>query len=278
MTPLNLRETALAGLIAAAYAVMTLAFYPISFAVYQVRVAEALTVLPFAMRAAVPGLFVGCLLANIFGGMGWQDIVFGSLLTLGSAVLTRAVSLFPASRSFGWLAALPVLLLWIGGLVLACVVRFDCWLLIGAIVSATAAALAAWLWDGAPVRRTMGAVSLLVSMAALVAVLLLAVPHGDGKTVVIAALALITAWALTLYVAGQLRTREDTRILLAPLPPVLLNAFGVSIYLAPIIGVNYWFAVQMIGIGQLIACYLLGLPLLRLVQSRLLIFMGNTTV
>ena len=47
-----------------------------------------------------------------------------------------------------------------------------------------------------------------------------------------------------------------------------VNAFGVSIYLAPILGMDYWFAVQMIGIGQLAACYALGLPLLKLMQKR----------
>jgi len=49
---------------------------------------------------------------------------------------------------------------------------------------------------------------------------------------------------------------------------VLINAFGVSLYLAPMAGFDYWFSVQMIGVGQLIACYLLGLPLLRLLQKR----------
>lgn len=154
----HLSQTAQAGLIAAVYVLLSLIFYPISFGVYQVRVAEALTVLPFLTGAAVPGLYVGCLLANIFGGMGWQDVLFGSLLTLGAAVLTRMT------------------------------VR---------------------------IRR---------------------------------------GW------------------LLAPLPPVVVNAFGVSLYLAPIIGVGYWFSVQMIGVGQLVSCYAIGLPLLRLLQKRSRLF------
>ena len=140
---------------------LSLVFYPLSFGVYQVRVSEALTVLPFLTPAAVPGLFVGCALANLFGGMGWQDVVFGSLLTLVAAILTLLMARLKQVR-YAWL--------------------------------------------------------------------------------------------------------------LAPLPPVLVNAFGVSVYLAPMIGVNYWFAVQMIGFGQLLSCYLLGVPLLRVLQKRASIF------
>jgi uncharacterized membrane protein len=55
----------------------------------QVRVAEALMVLPFFTPAATPGLFVGCLIANIYGGHGILDIVFGSLATLISALIVQ---------------------------------------------------------------------------------------------------------------------------------------------------------------------------------------------
>jgi uncharacterized membrane protein len=57
-------------------------------------------------------------------------------------------------------------------------------------------------------------------------------------------------------------------LLIAPLPPVLLNAFGVSLYLAPLLGFSYWFSVQMVGVGQLIACYLIGVPLLMALKRR----------
>jgi uncharacterized membrane protein len=49
---------------------------------------------------------------------------------------------------------------------------------------------------------------------------------------------------------------------LAPLPPVLVNAFGVSIYLHLLFEWPYWFTVLGVGIGQIIACYILGYPLL----------------
>jgi len=76
------------AMIAAVYVVLTLVFAPISYGEVQVRVSEALTVLPFFTPAAVPGLFVGCLIANILGGAILPDIIFGSLATLLGAVGT----------------------------------------------------------------------------------------------------------------------------------------------------------------------------------------------
>ena len=78
---------ALGGVIAAMYAALAMVNIPISF--FQLRPAEALTVLPVFTPAAVPGLFVGCLLANYLTGCLWQDIVFGSLATLLGAIVTR---------------------------------------------------------------------------------------------------------------------------------------------------------------------------------------------
>lgn len=49
---------------------------------------------------------------------------------------------------------------------------------------------------------------------------------------------------------------------LALLPPILINAFGVSIYLHLIFDLPYWITVLYIGIGETIACYILGYPLL----------------
>ena len=76
------------AMIAAVYVVLTLVFAPISYGEVQVRVSEALTVLPFFTPAAVPGLFVGCLIANILGGAILPDIIFGSIATLLGAVGT----------------------------------------------------------------------------------------------------------------------------------------------------------------------------------------------
>jgi uncharacterized membrane protein len=70
----------------------------------QVRFSEALTVLPFFTAAAIPGLALGCLLANFLTGCLWPDIVFGSLATLIGALGTYAVGQKGLNK---WLAPLP---------------------------------------------------------------------------------------------------------------------------------------------------------------------------
>lgn len=77
-----------AAVIAAMYAALTI-LIPGGSGQIQIRVAEALTVLAYFTPAAIPGLFIGCLTANIFVGAGIYDVVFGSLATLIAAVLTN---------------------------------------------------------------------------------------------------------------------------------------------------------------------------------------------
>ncbi|MBQ8075860.1 MAG: QueT transporter family protein [Oscillospiraceae bacterium] len=77
-----------AAMIAAIYVVLTYVFRPISFGEIQVRIAEALTILPVFTPAAIPGLFIGCLLGNFLGGALIPDIIFGSLATLIGAFFT----------------------------------------------------------------------------------------------------------------------------------------------------------------------------------------------
>ncbi|MEA2021943.1 MAG: QueT transporter family protein [Candidatus Caldatribacteriota bacterium] len=133
-----------AALIAAIYVILNIIFAPISYGPVQVRIAEALVVLPFIEPSAIIGLSVGCVLANIYGGLGMVDVIGGSLCTLIAAYLTYKV-----------------------------------------------------------------------------------------------------------------KTPK-----LAPLPPVLINAFGVSLYLHLLFEIPYWLTVIYIGIGEIIACYVLGYPLL----------------
>ena len=75
-----------AAMIAAIYVVLTFVFAPISFGEVQIRISEMLTVLPVFTPAAIPGLFVGCLIGNITGGGLLPDVIFGSLATLIGAV------------------------------------------------------------------------------------------------------------------------------------------------------------------------------------------------
>ncbi|WP_258360568.1 QueT transporter family protein [Moorella sulfitireducens (nom. illeg.)] len=82
------RRIARGAIIAALYAVVTIILKPISFGYLQVRIAEALTLLPVLFPEAIPGLFIGCLISNIYGGLGPIDIFLGSLTTLAAAWLT----------------------------------------------------------------------------------------------------------------------------------------------------------------------------------------------
>ena len=92
-----------AAMIAALYVVLTFIANALGLAsqAIQVRFSEALTILPYFTPAAVPGLFVGCLLSNILTGCALPDIVFGSLATLVAAILTRKL------RKHKWMAPLP---------------------------------------------------------------------------------------------------------------------------------------------------------------------------
>jgi len=145
------RYIARTGIIAAIYVAITFIFAPISYGQIQVRLAEALTLLPMILPEAVLGLFIGVLLANMLGPWGIVDIIFGSLTTLVAAYITY---------------------------------RF---------------------------RRT--------------------------------------------YIAY--------------LSPILLNAFGVSLYLYAFFQIPYWITVFYIAAGQSVAVLALGIPLLRLVKKHL---------
>lgn len=147
------KQIATAGLIGALYAALTVALAPVSYGPVQIRVAEALTVLPFLTPWAIPGLYFGCMVANVFGGLGPVDIFAGSFITLVAALLTYAL-------------------------------------------------------------RTTG-----------------------------------KPW-------------------LAPLPPMVCNALGVSAYLHRIAGMPYWLTVLYVGAGEAVACFVLGYPLLMVMRRR----------
>ncbi len=271
MEKLSVREIATAGLIAAVYAVVSYFLAPVSFGVYQVRVAEALTVLPFLTRAAIPGLFIGCFLANIFGGNGWVDIVFGSLLTLAAAFLTRSVYHFTRRISGSLLAVLPIIMMWLAGIFLLSRFALSDYFFAAAcltVVSFAAVTLAVWGAERGKSRPFIDSALIVTSVAAMLVAAAMFRPLEWSYSFVVGALLLLAALLSTFFLARIWTKGLVPNILIAPLPPVVLNAFGVALYLAPIMGVNYWFAVQMIGVGQLVACYLLGLPLLALLQKR----------
>lgn len=92
-----------AAVIAAIYVVLTLAVnaFDLANGAIQVRISEALTILPFFTPAAIPGLFVGCLLSNFLTGAPIWDVIFGSLATLLGAAGTYML------RRQKWLAPIP---------------------------------------------------------------------------------------------------------------------------------------------------------------------------
>ncbi len=85
----NVKQLVYGAVTAALYAALTLAFSWISYGTVQFRVAEVLTALPAVAPFAVPGLTVGCIVANMVGGYGLYDILFGTLATLLGALGTR---------------------------------------------------------------------------------------------------------------------------------------------------------------------------------------------
>ena len=91
-----------AAAIAAVYVVLTTVFAAFSFGEVQVRISEALTILPVFTPAAIPGLFVGCIISNFLGGAILMDVIFGSIATLIGAVFT-----YKLRGSSKWLAPLP---------------------------------------------------------------------------------------------------------------------------------------------------------------------------
>lgn len=148
----SIRSIVTGAFIAAIYVVITLVFGFTSFGPVQVRFSEAFTILPAVTPVAVPAIFVGCLISNIFGGNGLWDIVVGSIATLLSAYLTY-----------------------------------------------------------------------------------------------------------------KLTYNKPTRKLLAPLPPVIVNAVIVGPMLSVLYNLPFFITIASVGIGQIVACYFLGYPLLLLI-------------
>ena len=119
---MNTNDITIGGLTAALYVVLTLVASALGLAsgVIQVRISEALTILPVFTAAAVPGLTVGCVLANLITGCAAWDVVFGSLATLLGAVGTRLLKNKPF---LAWIppvvsnmAIVPVILMKVYGL------------------------------------------------------------------------------------------------------------------------------------------------------------------
>lgn len=99
-----------AAIVAALYTAVTLVIYPFSFGYLQIRISEALTILPFFMPEAVLGLFIGCIISNFFSpNIIILDVIFGSIATLLAALLTNLCN--KLGKAGRWLAPLPPVLI-----------------------------------------------------------------------------------------------------------------------------------------------------------------------
>lgn len=102
----NTKQLTQAAIIAALYVILTMVsrLFGLDSGVIQVRFSEALCILPCFTPAAVPGLFIGCVLSNILAGAVVWDVIFGSLATLIGAFFTAKLKTHPI------LATLPPIL------------------------------------------------------------------------------------------------------------------------------------------------------------------------
>lgn len=109
------------ALIAAMYVVLTLvsAMAGLSSGAIQVRISEALCILPFFMPEAVWGLFAGCIISNLITGCALWDVVFGSIATLIGAVVTAKLKnrwLLPVPAIISNMVIIPLVLTKVYGL------------------------------------------------------------------------------------------------------------------------------------------------------------------
>lgn len=96
--PITVRTIAFTGIIAAAYAVSTLAIAPLSFGPIQLRFSEVLVLLAFIDAAYAPGLIIGCIIANCFSPMGMTDVIVGTACTAAALLgVVKSKNLFVAT-------------------------------------------------------------------------------------------------------------------------------------------------------------------------------------
>ncbi len=82
-----IRTLVFTAILAAVYAVATIVLAPISYGMVQFRLSEILVLLAFIDRKTIPGLVLGCVLANLYSQLGMMDVVFGTLATYISVML-----------------------------------------------------------------------------------------------------------------------------------------------------------------------------------------------
>lgn len=142
MRKINTGFVALTGVTAAVYAVATLAISPIAFGAVQFRISDIMVLLAWVNPSFVPGLVLGCALANMFSPLGIIDVIFGTFHTFCSVMLISKTknmylaSLWPTIFSFiiglelYWVYSAP----FIASTISVMIGEFICITIIGCIV------------------------------------------------------------------------------------------------------------------------------------------------
>lgn len=117
---IGIKNMVRSALVAALYVSITALFLPFSSGLMQVRVSEALYVLAYFTPAAVPGLFIGCVISNIISGVPFLDVLLGSAATLAGAWFACFVRRHGLPKLLSPLAGVVVNAFVVGGLL--------CWL------------------------------------------------------------------------------------------------------------------------------------------------------
>lgn len=112
MNNLTLKNLLVNGLIGATYAALTILIFPLAYGPVQMRISEVMVFLAFYNKKFIPGLTLGCLLANIPSTLGMMDMVFGTLSTL-------IVTIFMYKIQNRYLAAL------VGGVVTGLIIGWE---------------------------------------------------------------------------------------------------------------------------------------------------------
>ena len=99
----NIMSLVTAAMIAALYVVLSFVSnaFGLASGAIQIRISEALTILPYFTASAIPGLTIGCLLFNLLSGAALLDVIFGALATLLGAVVSFFLG--KAAKKFGWM-------------------------------------------------------------------------------------------------------------------------------------------------------------------------------
>ena len=97
---ISARSVAFTGVVAALYAVLTITLSAVGFGPIQFRIAEVLCVLPYFFPFTTWGIFVGCIIANIFSPYQ-LDIIIGPIASLLAAVMTMRIGMVWRARGTG---------------------------------------------------------------------------------------------------------------------------------------------------------------------------------